>query len=204
MGTGYIKLHRKILDNGVFADAELLKVFVWCILKANTESKIIYSRKVEVGQFVTGRITAAEELRLKPSTVYKRMQVLKKQGYIDIDSNTKNSLVTVLKYKSYQLTGKTKKVNLDTATKSFSDEVYSFNYHKEMLADFIDYWTEPNRSKTKLRYQLEKTFDIARRLKTWAKRQKQYSKTEKSNILDTWQEARNIVMDKNKQRFLND
>jgi len=132
------------------------------------------------------------------------MQVLKKQGYIDIDSNTKNSLVTVLKYKSYQLTGKTKKVNLDTATKSFSDEVYSFNYHKEMLADFIDYWTEPNRSKTKLRYQLEKTFDIARRLKTWAKRQKQYSKTEKSNILDTWQEARNIVMDKNKQRFLND
>ena len=23
---GYIKLHRKILDNGVFADAELLKV----------------------------------------------------------------------------------------------------------------------------------------------------------------------------------
>lgn len=193
MGTGYIKLHRKILDNGVFADAELLKVFVWCILKANTESKIIYSRKVEVGQFVTGRITAAEELRLKPSTVYKRMQVLKKQGYIDIDSNTKNSLVTVLKYKSYQLTGKTKKVNLDTATKSFSDEVYTFNYHKEMLADFIDYWTEPNRSKTKLRYQLEKTFDIARRLKTWAKRQKQYSKTEKSNILDTWQEARNIV-----------
>ena len=193
MGTGYIKLHRKILDNGVFADAELLKVFVWCILKANTESKIIYSRKVEVGQFVTGRITAAEELRLKPSTVYKRMQVLKKQGYIDIDSNTKNSLVTVLKYKSYQLTGKTKKVNLDTATKSFSDEVYTFNYHKEMLADFIDYWTEPNRSKTKLRYQLEKTFDIARRLKTWAKRQKQYSKTEKKNILDTWQEARNIV-----------
>ena len=193
MGTGYIKLHRKILDNGVFADAELLKVFVWCILKANTESKIIYGRKVDVGQFVTGRITAAEELRLKPSTVYKRMQVLKKQGYIDIDSNTKNSLVTVLKYKSYQLTGKTKKVNLDTSSKSFSDEVYTFNYDKEMLADFIDYWTEPNRSKTKLRYQLEKTFDIARRLKTWAKRQKQYSKTEKSNILDTWKEARNIV-----------
>ena len=62
-----------------------------------------------------------------------------------------------------------------------------------MQSEFIDYWTEPNRSKTKLRYELEKTFDIARRLKTWAKRQKQYNKKEKNNILDTWQEARNIV-----------
>lgn len=190
---GYIKLHRKILDNGVFADAELLKVFVWCILKANTTPNIVYGRKVDVGQFITGRVSAAEELRLKPSTVYKRMQVLKKQGYIDIDSNTKNSLITVSKYKSYQLDEKPKKRDLEAVYKRFSDEVYSYDYSAEMQAEFIDYWTEPNRSKTKLRYELEKTFDIARRLKTWAKRQKQYTKTEKKNIFDTWQEARNIV-----------
>ena len=190
---GYIKLHRKILDNGVFADAELLKVFVWCILKANATPNIVFGRKVDVGQFITGRVSAAEELRLKPSTVYKRMQVLKKQGYISIDSNTKNSLITVLKYKSYQLDEKPKKRCLDKATKRFSDEVYSYDYPQEIQTEFIDYWTEPNRSKTKLRYELEKTFDISRRLKTWANRQKQYAKTEKKNILDTWQEARNIV-----------
>ena len=190
---GYIKLHRKILDNGVFADAELLKVFVWCILKAKTTPNIVYGRKVDVGQFITGRVSAAEELRLKPSTVYKRMQVLKKQGYIDINSNTKNSLITVSKYKSYQLDQKPKKRDLEAVYKRFSDEVYSYDYSVEMQAEFIEYWTEPNRSKTKLRYELEKTFDIARRIKTWAKRQKQYTKTEKKNILDTWQEARNIV-----------
>lgn len=190
---GYIKLHRKILDNGVFSDAELLKVFVWCILKANTTPNIVYGRKVDVGQFITGRVSAAEELRLKPSTVYKRMQVLKKQGYIDIDSNTKNSLITVSKYKSYQLDEKPKKRDLEAVYNRFKDEVYTHDYSAEMQAEFIDYWTEPNRSKTKLRYELEKTFDIARRLKTWAKRQKQYTKTEKKNILDTWQEARNIV-----------
>ena len=190
---GYIKLHRKILDNGVFADAELLKVFVWCILKANTTPNIIYGRKIDIGQFITGRVSAAEELCLKPSTVYKRMQVLKKQGYIQIDSNTKNSLVTVIKYKSYQLNEKRKKRDLEAVYKRFSDEVYIHSYSQEMQAEFIDYWTEPNRSKTKLRYELEKTFDIARRLKTWEKRQKQYNKKEKNNILDTWQEARNIV-----------
>jgi DNA-binding transcriptional regulator YhcF (GntR family) len=190
---GYIKLHRKILDNGVFADAELLKVFVWCILKANATPNIVFGRKVDVGQFITGRVSAAEELRLKPSTVYKRMQVLKKQGYISIDSNTKNSLITVLKYKSYQLDEKRKKRDLEAVYKRFSDEVYSYDYPQEIQTEFIDYWTEPNRSKTKLRYELEKTFDISRRLKTWVKRQKQYTKTEKKNILDTWAEARNIV-----------
>jgi len=121
------------------------------------------------------------------------MQVLKKQGYIDINSNTKNSLITVSKYKSYQLDQKPKKRDLEAVYKRFSDEVYSYDYSVEMQAEFIEYWTEPNRSKTKLRYELEKTFDIARRIKTWAKRQKQYTKTEKKNILDTWQEARNIV-----------
>ncbi len=96
MDLGYIKLHRKILDNGVFEDAELLKVFIWCILKANTTPNVVYGRKVDIGQFITGRITAAEELRLKPSTVDKRIQVLQKQGYIKISSNTKNSLITVV------------------------------------------------------------------------------------------------------------
>lgn len=195
MGTGYIKLHRKILDNGVFADAELLKVFVWCILKANTTSNMVYGRKVDIGQFITGRITASEELKIRPSTIYKRLQKLKRQGYIDLSSTTKNTLITVVNYKSYQLNEKPKKRNLVEVHNKFVVEVAKFSeiYQSQLLEAFIDYWTEPNRSKTKLRYQLEKTFDIARRLKTWAKRQKQYSKTEKSNILDTWQEARNIV-----------
>tara|TARA_R110002020_G_scaffold321901_2_gene537761 strand:+ start:2375 stop:2965 length:591 start_codon:yes stop_codon:yes gene_type:complete len=193
MSNGYIKLHRKILDNGVFADAELLKVFVWCILKANTTPNIVYGRKVDVGQFITGRVSAAEELHLKPSTVYKRMQVLKKQGYIDINSSTKNSLVTVVKFKAYQVEAKKPKRDLAQATKRFKDEAYNHDYKAEILNAFVDYWTEPNRSKTKLRYELQKTFDVSRRLKTWAKNEKQFNKSNKSNILDTWQEARNII-----------
>tara|TARA_R100001443_G_scaffold1056_1_gene4139 strand:+ start:16155 stop:16907 length:753 start_codon:yes stop_codon:yes gene_type:complete len=33
---------------------------------------------------------------------------------------------------------------------------------------FIDYWTEPNKSQTKLRFELEKTWDLSRRIKRWA------------------------------------
>jgi len=192
---GYIKLHRKILDNGVFADAELLKVFVWCILKANTTPNVVYGRKVDVGEFITGRITASEELYLKPSTIYKRLQKLKSQGYIDISSNTKNSLITVVNYKSYQLNEKPKKRNLDTVSNKFLIEVSAFKelYSVEMLEAFIDYWTEPNKSKTKLRYELQKTFDIARRLKTWNKNESKFG-TKKNNVMDTWQSVRNEML----------
>ena len=192
---GYIKLHRKILDNGVFADAELLKVFVWCILKANTTPNVVYGRKVDVGEFITGRITASEELYLKPSTIYKRLQKLKSQGYIDISSNTKNSLITVVNYKSYQLNEKPKKRNLDTVSNKFLIEVSAFKelYSVEMLEAFIDYWTEPNKSKTKLRYELQKTFDIARRLKTWSKNESKFG-TKKNNVMDTWQSVRNEML----------
>ena len=193
---GYIKLHRKILDNGVFADAELLKVFVWCILKANTTPNVVYGRKVDVGEFITGRITASEELHLKPSTIYKRLQRLKAQGYIDISSTTKNSLITVVNYKSYQLDDKPKKKrNLDTVTNKFLMEVSAFKelYSVEMLEAFIDYWTEPNKSKTKLRYELQKTFDIARRLKTWSKNESKFG-TKKNNVMDTWQSVRNEIL----------
>ena len=193
---GYIKLHRKILDNGVFADAELLKVFVWCILKANTTPNVVYGRKVDVGEFITGRITASEELHLKPSTIYKRLQRLKAQGYIDISSTTKNSLITVVNYKSYQLDDKPrKKRNLDIVTNKFLMEVSAFKelYSVEMLEAFIDYWTEPNKSKTKLRYELQKTFDIARRLKTWSKNESKFG-TKKNNVMDTWQSVRNDML----------
>ncbi len=193
---GYIKLHRKILDNGVFADAELLKVFVWCILKANTTPNVVYGRKVDIGEFITGRITASEELHLKPSTIYKRLQRLKSQGYIDISSTTKNSLITVVNYKSYQLDDKPrKKRNLDTVTNKFLMEVSAFKelYSVEMLEAFIDYWTEPNKSKTKLRYELQKTFDIARRLKTWSKNESKFG-TKKNNVMDTWQSVRNEML----------
>lgn len=192
---GYIKLHRKILDNGVFEDAELLKVFVWCILKANTTSNMVYGRKVDIGQFITGRITASEELKIRPSTIYKRLQKLKRQGYIDLSSTTKNTLITVVNYKAYQLEEPKKKRNLQNVTDKFVLEVSAFKekYSTEMLEAFVDYWTEPNKSKTKLRYELQKTFDIGRRLKTWSKNDSKFN-NKKSNVMDTWQDLRNEII----------
>lgn len=71
---------------------------------------------------------------------------------------------------------KESKSSLETRSLAFKSELVPFkqNYTIDMLKSFYDYWTEPNHSKTKMRYEMEKTFDVDRRLKTWSKRQKDF------------------------------
>lgn len=47
-------------------------------------------------------------------------------------------------------------------------------YGKEFLNDFYKYWTEPNKSNSKFKQELEKTWSLERRLETWAKNDKNF------------------------------
>lgn len=48
--------------------------------------------------------------------------------------------------------------------------------NKKKFPDFVSYWTEPNKSGTKQRWELERTFDVTRRLATWQKNQETWNK----------------------------
>jgi len=50
--------------------------------------------------------------------------------------------------------------------------IFSGKYPEEMIQKFYNYWTEKNKSKTKMRFELEKVFEISKRLATWASRDK--------------------------------
>lgn len=64
--------------------------------------------------------------------------------------------------------------------KKFKKELELFleKYSKEILNEFYTYWTEPNKSGTKLRWEMEKTWDIKRRLSRWASNKFNIKKTE--------------------------
>ena len=55
----------------------------------------------------------------------------------------------------------------------FEAEVRTFDYPKDMLDDFINYWCE---GKKKMRFQKQSTFEIKLRLVRWSKNQKQWNK----------------------------
>lgn len=48
---------------------------------------------------------------------------------------------------------------------------FAAKYPVEMLRAFFDYWSEPQRSGTKMRFELQPTWELSRRLATWHKRE---------------------------------
>ena len=78
-----------------------------------------------------------------------------------------------------------RKENLDARKLKFTSTLSPFleTYGKDFLNDFYKYWTEPNKSNTKFKQELEKTWDLERRLETWAKNDKNFKNSEngKSN-----------------------
>lgn len=73
---------------------------------------------------------------------------------------------------------KDSKSSLETRSLNFKNSLVEFKqkYSIDLLKNFFNYWTEPNKSKTKMRFELEKTWDLSRRLETWAKREKDFTK----------------------------
>lgn len=62
------------------------------------------------------------------------------------------------------------KESIEQRKLKFSESLKPFliTYGKDMLNDFYSYWTEPNKSGTKFKKELQVTWDTERRLKTWA------------------------------------
>ena len=58
----------------------------------------------------------------------------------------------------------TLKIEFVLNNKEFLDK-----YGHRLLRAFVDYWTEQSSNGKKMRWQMQKAFDVSRRLKTWAK-----------------------------------
>ena len=103
---GYIKLHRKLLSSAIFDNPNLLKVFIWCLLKASYQERDqvvgLQTVKLLPGQFIYGRVKAGAELRMNPSTAHRYMLRLKSFGNVDIKANNKFSVITVANWGFYQ------------------------------------------------------------------------------------------------------
>lgn len=64
------------------------------------------------------------------------------------------------------------------ATLARKEEFYSTlvpyvdRYPREMIRAFFDYWSEMNKSRTRMRFEQQPTWEVAKRLATWASREK--------------------------------
>ena len=151
---GWIRLHRKLLESGIFQNEKLLKVWIWCLLKAthkeHTQLVGMQRIKLEKGQFIFGRKKAAEELKMSENMVYRYMMFLKDEGNIDIKANNKYSVVTIEKWGEYQTQEKqidnkknnkqtTNRQQIDTNNNVNNDNKYINLFINNKESDFVPY-----------------------------------------------------------------
>ena len=72
--------------------------------------------------------------------------------------------------------------NISIRELKFINEVSLLNYDVTLKKEFCDYWTEPNKSNTKMKWELCKTWKTELRLKTWATNQKKWDKPKSSGM----------------------
>ena len=104
---GWIKLHRQSINSAVFCNANLWQVWCYCLMRANHESnhKFLWNgeeRILQPGQFITGRFKGAKDCKMSPSTFRDQLAKLQKLKNLDTTSDNKNSLITIVKWASYQ------------------------------------------------------------------------------------------------------
>jgi predicted transcriptional regulator len=87
------------------------------------------------------------------------------------------------------------KINTNINKIYWIDEIQELNYPKEMKEDFVEYWSEESKT-GKTRQSMQKTWNTERRLKTWAKNDKNWNKTKTSKIdaqIDSYVGALNLL-----------
>ena len=85
----------------------------------------------------------------------------------------------------------TNKKDITIRKQEFLDVVYLSNLSTELCSEFVDYWTETNKSGNTMKFEMEKTFDIKRRLARWIKNDKKWNKKESKieSQIDVWQKV---------------
>ena len=105
---------------------------------------------------------------------------MKRKAYSDSRRNNiegKNQHTKKVGHMTPHMVNENIDVLLKNKCEKFKKELIPFKdkYSIEILKEFYDYWSEPNKSKTKIKYELQQTWDLPRRLGRWASKDNSFN-----------------------------
>jgi hypothetical protein len=101
--SGWIKLHRQIIDWEWFSDTTTFRVFLQLLLKANHKEKKYRGMVLKIGTVITSREILAFETRLSVQQVRTALDKLKSTNEITIKTSSQGTIIEVINYAKYQL-----------------------------------------------------------------------------------------------------
>jgi hypothetical protein len=101
MKAGWIQLHKSLIDWEWYDDANTMRVFIHCCLRANYEDKEWRGATIKRGTFITSVMTLSKELKLSESKIRLSIKKLKTTNEITIKTTNKFTTVTICNYDTY-------------------------------------------------------------------------------------------------------
>jgi hypothetical protein len=190
----YIKINRKIFNHWVFDDAWSFKAWIDLIGMANYEpSNFAINNKmftVNRGELVRSLQTLSRRWDCSVGKVRNFLTMLEGDGMVVVTNEKLATRIKIANYEDYQgneekmqtrkkremNAEKTQKNPLEERKKEFKSMLSAFvtDNNREMCNDFYRYWTESSLKSDKMRFEMEKVFDMGRRLSTWARNQNKF------------------------------
>ena len=138
--SGWIKLHRKIMNNPIYKRSTLYHLFTHCLLSANHKPQsILYGGKaiqLKPGEFSTTLREISKETGIKKATVYKGLKTLTDLNLISQKGKQRLSIISVINWHIYQ-----NKVN-DRETIGKKEDILQFiwkTFPKSTIGGFMVY-----------------------------------------------------------------
>lgn len=99
--NGFIALHRKFIEWEWYDDANTMRLFVHCLLKANWKDRKWRGEMIQRGSFITSLGKLSEELRLSRKQIMHSLDKLVSTGEIT-KKGTAWTQISICNYDSYQ------------------------------------------------------------------------------------------------------
>ena len=192
----------KIWDKAWFRKLSTKYKLIWIYLLGKCDHAGIWDADWELAEFIIGEPIAYEEL---PDIIKDKMKHIKgdDQYFIPsfikfqygelkehskphqsvikrlIDKKLLKGFVTIKDKEQYKVKVKDKTKDKEKREKDFMSNCKALQdkhkFDNVMLVQFVDFWTESNEGGRQMRFEMQKTFDISRRMAKWKSNDKEWN-----------------------------
>jgi hypothetical protein len=146
---GWVKYHRKILENDIWYDVTSFRLFTYLLLQASHQDGVkINGIEVKKGQYIRSYSKLVEDLAYKQgrgtatlnrSTIKRSVDKLVKKNMVTVDETEYGTLFTIVNYCKYQDSDKTVERNQEKVGTTSPPEEIDVPSFEQIQNKFIQY-----------------------------------------------------------------